>query len=89
VCAFVSECGSGSAWVYVCVKRYLLALRKPGFANDKVGAGFVLCSPLTIGLGAVAVVATVVFEVGVAARPAFAVAWGEKEIDFFVPAPAC
>ena len=43
MCAFVSECGSGSAWVYVCVKRYLLALRKPGFANDKVGAGFVLC----------------------------------------------
>jgi len=49
VCAFVSECVSVCVsvcvyvCVYVCVKHYLLALRKPGFANDKVGAGFVLC----------------------------------------------
>ena len=41
MCAFVSECGS--VWVHVCVKHYLLSLRKPGFANDKVGVGFVLC----------------------------------------------
>jgi len=73
----------------MCVKHYLLGVRKPGFANDKVRVGFVICWPLRIGLGSVAVVATVVFEVGVAVRSAFAVAWEEKKIDFFVPAPAC